>query len=115
MIGGAGNDTFFFDTRAHAGNGGTRDFIADFAAGDKVNIATFDANTVAGGTQHFLWDGQTIADHVRGHAGYYQTQDVTLNWHTVIEGNTSLGGLAHDFQIDMLGQFILTIGTDVII
>jgi hypothetical protein len=61
MTGGRANDTFDFNAVGESGTGSsTRDVIVDFTDSggeqDRINVATIDANTIAGGNNAFVLD-----------------------------------------------------------
>ncbi len=112
--GGAGADTFIFNTAAKAGGttgteatrATTRDTITDFTdASDKLDISKI----VHGGSTAWIFDGKVAgfgyADGVGtgGHVHYYT--DASGN--TVVEGHaTDIGGVS--FQIQLNGAHTLT-------
>lgn len=54
LEGGSGNDVFDFNLATDSGLvASTRDVIADFAAGDRIDLSGIDANTGVGGNQAF--------------------------------------------------------------
>jgi Ca2+-binding RTX toxin-like protein len=58
LTGGAGNDVFRFKALADSAAGAaTRDTIADFSAGDLVDLRSLDANELLSGDQAFVWIG----------------------------------------------------------
>jgi Ca2+-binding RTX toxin-like protein len=58
MIGGAGADTFVFNSTNAAGNGNNRALIMDFQQGvDHINLSGIDANTTVNGNQAFNFIG----------------------------------------------------------
>lgn len=59
LRGGAGADTFDFNSKSESGTGANRDIIVDFsrAQGDKVDLSTIDANSLASGNQAFKFIG----------------------------------------------------------
>jgi hypothetical protein len=58
LTGGAGNEVFRFNALADSAAGAaTRDTIADFSAGDLVDLRSLDANELLSGDQTFVWIG----------------------------------------------------------
>ena len=53
LAGGAGRDVFVFADPRHAGAGAARDSILDFAAGDRIDLSSMDADTTRRGDQSF--------------------------------------------------------------
>ena len=74
LVGGAGADTFVFTVAAHsfgtsrdtiaAGDGAIAFEGAGAGAGDKIDLATIDANTTVAGNQAFLWGTATTKSHL---------------------------------------------------
>ena len=110
MVGGAGNDTFVFNSTLAAGNLANRDLVGDFVQGqDSINLSGIDANTGTAVSDAFLWDGATANNvdgtHARGHLGFHYD---TVNNLTIIEGNTNSNAPGENFQIALRGQIALT-------
>ena len=59
LTGGAGNDRFVFQS-VDDSTAGARDTITDFAAGDRVNLISIDADTGTGGNQAFAFIGSAL-------------------------------------------------------
>ncbi|NML16172.1 Calx-beta domain-containing protein [Azohydromonas caseinilytica] len=57
LTGGAGADVFRFDTIADSAPGATRDTIADFTLGDRIDLRNVDANVSLLGDQAFSYIG----------------------------------------------------------
>jgi Ca2+-binding RTX toxin-like protein len=100
LYGGAGNDTFVFAT-GDSVMGNNRDVIADWQAGDRINLQPWDANLgfFAVGNQDFATGFMTGNFTALGQLRY----SVVGN-DTIIEGNNS-GNNNADFQI-VLKDFI---------
>jgi Ca2+-binding RTX toxin-like protein len=103
LTGGAGNDTFVFTTPAEAGNGASRDLIADVAGagvagGDVIDVSGIDADTVALGDQAFTFIG-TGGFTAAGQLRYFQD---TVNTLTIVEGNVT-GTAGAELQIAFAG------------
>jgi Ca2+-binding RTX toxin-like protein len=105
LIGGIGRDlltagedadTFVFRTAAEAGLGLQRDVLADFAPGDRIDLAAIDACTVAAGNQAFTYIGDAAfsgtATELRALAG-------------LIEADTDGDGAA-DLQITLATPYV---------
>jgi Ca2+-binding RTX toxin-like protein len=97
MTGGSSGDTFDFNDIAETGiTGGTRDQIIDFVQGsDKIDLATIDANTSAGGNQAFAFIGAAAFSGVAG-----ELRTVANATITVIYGDVN-GDSAADFHIQL--------------
>lgn len=106
MFGGTGLDRFVFLSRSESGTTtSTRDVIADFTRGDKVDLSNLDANTTRSGNQKFTfvsgftgkpgelqWDENSRGFMVSGDVNGDGTADFS------IQVNTKLGSLrASDF------------------
>ena len=59
LTGGAGNDRFVFQS-VDDSTAGARDTVTDFAAGDRVNLISIDADTGTGGNQAFAFIGSAL-------------------------------------------------------
>ncbi|WP_395682894.1 calcium-binding protein, partial [Inquilinus sp.] len=105
--GGAGADRFVYGSIADTGIGAAADRIADFsqAQGDRIDLATIDANTAAVGDQAFKFIGTGLYTH---HAGElrFAFADAT---HTTIAGDVNGDGTS-DFQIALNGHISLVAG-----
>lgn len=102
QTGGAGNDTFFFLNLADSGvTGTTRDLITDFTLGDRMNLASLDANARVAGDQGFSFIGSTAFSGVAG-----ELRTAILANTTLIEADVNGDGLA-DFQIKLTGAVAL--------
>lgn len=68
LRGGTDADTFDFNAKSESGTGANRDVIVDFSRsqGDKIDLSTIDANSIAGGNQAFSFIGTAAFSH---HAG----------------------------------------------
>ena len=114
FTGGAGNDTFAFTTEATAGTGANRDQVLDFTSGDRIDISGIDASNALGGNNAFTFAGQIgtvvggVGQLARGQIGFRYLTDTNGVTHTIIEGNVNATAAA-DFQIDLVGQRVLTI------
>jgi Ca2+-binding RTX toxin-like protein len=91
LTGGAGNDAFVYLSAA-ASISASRDHIADFTAGDTINLAAIDA--IAGGTDDpFAFIGTTAFGN---HAGELRYQASGSDW--LVQGDTNGDGVA-DFEV----------------
>ncbi|NOU09795.1 MAG: calcium-binding protein, partial [Nitrospira sp.] len=74
MTGGAGTDTFIFDPGgANFGKVIVTDFAgAGVAIGDRIDLTTIDANSLAAGNQAFIFGGSFTAGHLRYVGGVLQ-------------------------------------------
>jgi Ca2+-binding RTX toxin-like protein len=119
FTGGAGGDTFVFATIGAAGNGTNRDQITDFATGDVIDVGGIDANGGQVGDLSFDFIGAVtnvvngLGQLGRGQLGYHYETDASGVEHTIIEGNVNANAAA-DFQIDLIGQLVLT-GNDLLL
>lgn len=125
QYGGAGNDTFDFNalndvTLVSNGAAGAitaatltqLELIADFTQGqDKIDLATIDAKTGAGftGDQAFSFLGTDAftAANANGGLHYFQVQDASGQWYTIVELSTD-GDTTAEFQLALQGQLTLT-------
>jgi Ca2+-binding RTX toxin-like protein len=92
LTGGAGNDIFRWASQAELGNYYER--ITDFAAGDKIDLASVDANTLLAGDQAFNFIGGNA---FTGVAGQLRYQDDFL------VGDVD-GDFSEDFGIMLMGS-----------
>jgi Ca2+-binding RTX toxin-like protein len=106
MTGGSSADVFDFNDIAETGiTGGTRDQIIDFVKGsDKIDLATIDANSGAGGNQAFAFIGAAAFSGVAGELRAFS--NATL---TVVYGDVN-GDSAADFQIQINAVVALAAG-----
>lgn len=104
LFGGAGADRFIYNTVSDSAVGDSRDVIADWGAGDKIDLSALDADSVLGGLQGFTFIGYGSADRVvgAGEIKYYHTVGKTY-----IVANTGTGPTG-DFQIELAGLHDLT-------
>lgn len=106
LVGGEGADVFLFTSPAEAGNGsGSRDWIVDFGAGDRLDLSPIDARSDHSGNQAFVWIG-SAAFTALGQLRYTRLG----NGNGLLEGNCT-GSLAADFQIELSGAPDLAAGT----
>jgi len=89
LTGGAGNDRFVFGDTA----GSARDTIADFTAGDRVDLSLIDANGAAAGDAAFAFIG---AAGFGGVAGQLRVTGAGTSW--LVEGDSN-GDRVADFSI----------------
>jgi Ca2+-binding RTX toxin-like protein len=95
LTGGSGFDTFDYNAVNDSLPGVVnRDVITDFNGqgallGDRIDLATIDANTLVAGNQAFIFGGSFTAGHLRYVGG-------------VLQGNTD-GDAAAEFEIQLLG------------
>ncbi|NOU10258.1 MAG: calcium-binding protein, partial [Nitrospira sp.] len=109
LNGGLGNDTFDYNAAGESPAGVGRDVITDFAGagaaiGDKIDLTTIDANSLAAGNQAFIWGGAFTAGHLRYAGG-------------VLQGNTDADAAA-EFEIQLVGTPALVVGgagTDILL
>ena len=93
LIGGTGNDVFDFNAFADLGLGSTRDVIAGWNTGDKIDLTTIDWNTTTAGDQAFSYQGSaafSAAGQVRYSAGVLQfntDSDTSAEYELVITGS----------------------------
>jgi Ca2+-binding RTX toxin-like protein len=104
LVGGEGADHFVFNAAAETPADAGRDVIFDWGVGDLIDLSAIDANTTLDGHQDFVFRGATTAAFSAG-AGEL--------WYYQFGGNTYLiGGVdgdgQRDFQIELIGQHILT-------
>lgn len=104
MTGGDGADVFRWREAIHSGaTAGTRDIITDFEQGlDKLDLSLLDANTIAGGMQHFTWIGNAGFTGTAGALRYRHESGTTL-----VEADLDGNGTA-DFAIEFLGTHDFT-------
>jgi Ca2+-binding RTX toxin-like protein len=105
LTGGAGADRFVFSAASDSPVGGssTSDAITDFsqAQGDRIDLATIDANSGAAGDQAFGFIGAAAFTH---HAGELRAE--TVSGVTSVYGDINGDGVA-DFQIRLSGAIAL--------
>ena len=109
LNGGLGNDTFDYNSVSESPVGTGRDVIIGFAGagaaiGDKIDLTTIDANSLAAGNQAFIWGGAFTAGHLRYVGG-------------VLQGNTDADAAA-EFEIQLVGTPALVVGgagTDILL
>jgi len=125
LIGGEGDDMFVFTGISDTGvSAATRDVIADFGAGDTIDLTGIDAFTGSGGAlgdQAFLTllgpdaNGSPVAFSGPQQLRYYFVgldTATTADDITVIEGKTSPGGQTFQFQIELTGIHQLQLSAD---
>jgi Ca2+-binding RTX toxin-like protein len=111
LNGGAGNDRFDFDLVSHSPAGpALRDsIVGGFSHGsDLIDLATIDANTLAGGNQAFSFIGSAAFSGVAGQLRYSN-----YNGNVVIDADVN-GDSTADMQILVAGTNFMT-GTDFIL
>ncbi|HEY6816026.1 MAG TPA: M10 family metallopeptidase C-terminal domain-containing protein [Croceibacterium sp.] len=93
LTGGAGNDSFRYDSVLDS-TPGSRDGIADFTTGDRIDLSRIDANTLIAGDQRF----EFIADNAfHGFAGELRAINPSgSQW--LIQGDSDGNGVA-DFEL----------------
>lgn len=109
LNGGLGNDSFDYNAVSESPAETSRDVISGFAGagaaiGDKIDLATIDANTSVAGNQAFIWGGPFTAGHLRYVGG-------------VLQGNTDADAAA-EFEIQLVGTPALVVGgagTDILL
>jgi Ca2+-binding RTX toxin-like protein len=108
LTGGAGRDIFDYNATNESGVGAAaRDVIADFLSGtDRLDFATIDANTGAGGNQAFAWNTTAGAAFTGAGQMTFRYETVGGVEYTVLEGNVN-ANLAADFQVALLGRHTL--------
>jgi Ca2+-binding RTX toxin-like protein len=108
LTGGAGRDVFDYNaTNESAVGAAVRDVIADFLSGtDRLDFATIDANTGAGGNQAFVWNATAGGAFTGAGQLIYRFETVGGVEYTVLEGNVN-ANLATDFQVALLGRHTL--------
>src|SRR5262249_52278085 len=101
LTGGAGNDVFDFDAIAESTVGASgREIIADFSAGDRINLATIDA--IAGGNNNaFAFIGGAAF------SGLGQVRIFQQNDKTFVDMNTT-GSVSPDMRIELTGLVTLS-------
>jgi Ca2+-binding RTX toxin-like protein len=101
LLGGAGFDVFVFGTGSDSGNAvGARDRIQTWDAGDLINLAAIDADTLSAGDQAFLFIGSQAFS--SGTAGQIRVESGAT---TVIQVKVGTG-TASTFQIEV-GQNVV--------
>ncbi len=104
LTGGSGADTFKFLTVSDTGaGGGTRDLIADFAAGDHIDLSAIDAKSGTPADDAFTLIGTGFTHH----AGELRAYAAGVN--TIVAGDVDGNGAA-DFQILLAGSHALGLG-----
>jgi Ca2+-binding RTX toxin-like protein len=99
--GGGGNDTFLYRTAGESSiTTTTRDFIRDWATGDKIDLALIDASTVTAGDQAFTFIGTAAFSNVAG-----QLHQIARPDQTIIEADLDGNGTS-DFSIAIKGTII---------
>ena len=92
LVGGVGNDTFDFNALNELGLGGTRDVIAGWNTGDRIDLTTIDWNTSSAGDQAFSYVGNaafTAIGQIRYSAGVLQINsdsDASAEYELIITG-----------------------------
>lgn len=104
LFGGGGDDVFVYTELNDSRPAGGRDFIADWDAGDKIDLSALDADTLQSGRQmlDFVGEGSVSRSVASGDLKYYH-----------VNGNTYLvasvdGDTDADFQIEIAGVHVLT-------
>jgi Ca2+-binding RTX toxin-like protein len=99
LIGGAGADHFVFTAAAQSPASAGRDVITDWAAGDVIDLAGFDANAVLAGVQKFTFRGlgSALGSAAAGELFYFQS-----GGNTYLVGGTN-GDTVADFQVQING------------
>jgi Ca2+-binding RTX toxin-like protein len=92
LHGGPGNDSFVYLSAAHS-TAVTRDLIADFTSGDRIDLSAIDANTTAGANDPFAFVGTAAFSHTAGELRYEAAGN---DW--VVQGDTDGDGAA-DFEV----------------
>ena len=111
LSGGAGADRFVWTNASETpATAAGRDVITDWGAGDRLDLAGFDANTVLAGIQGFTFRG-TTANTATAAAGDLWTY--VFGGKTYVIGGVD-GDTTRDFQIEINGATILT-GADFIL
>jgi Ca2+-binding RTX toxin-like protein len=107
MIGGSGGDYFYFAAGDTAGTRARADIIKDFshAQGDRIDLSSFDTNSVRGGLQPFLFIG-TAAFTAGGAKTAGELHYVHADGNTYIEGDANRDGVA-DLVICLKGTIDL--------
>jgi hypothetical protein len=104
MVGGAEADVFDFDALGDLGSGATRDVIEDFStAGDTIDLADVDANSLVGGNQAFQLIGPGQFTGVAG-----QLRALTNNGGNTITAADTDGGGSGNIQIQLNGAIALS-------
>ena len=109
LYGRLGNDLFDYNSVNESPVGVDRDVIRDFSGagavlGDRIDLTTIDANSLAAGNQAFIWGGSFTAGHLRYVGG-------------VLQGNTDADAAA-EFEIQLVGTPALVVGgagTDILL
>jgi len=111
FFGGLGADDFQFQSGDFSGNTRqTADWIVDFhhGQGDKIDLASVDANSGLAGDQAFTFIGNSAFTNVAGQLRYdFVTVDKVVE--TIVYGDTNGDGLA-DFAIRLTGHVFPTNG-----
>lgn len=108
LAGDAGADKFDFDSIAESGRDATaRDLILDFtlAQGDRIDLATIDANSTVAGNQAFAFIGTRAFSGVSGELRYVAAASVSGT--TLIEADIN-GDRSADMTIGLSGRIDLT-------
>lgn len=103
LFGGAGADRFVYNTVSDSAVGDSRDVIADWGVGDKIDLSSFDANSTLGGRQGFTFIGYGVADRAVGQG---ELKAYQVNGKTYLVGGVDADGQA-DFQIEINGSHML--------
>jgi Ca2+-binding RTX toxin-like protein len=98
LVGGQGNDTFIYRSTLHASAG---DVIADFAAGDKIDLSAIDAMVNIDGMQNFSFYGALAAEPSGGVLRY--ENGVLYGY---VNGDASV-----DVMIDIGNNYALTVNS----
>lgn len=94
LTGGSGNDVFDFNAIGESVTTTNRDVINDFAAGDKIDVASIDANTSVAGNQAFTFSkGADFSGSFSGTGKLFYETDTHILW-----GNNDADAQA-DFSI----------------
>jgi serralysin len=105
LTGGAGNDSFLFNFTTDSGiSAGNRDFITDFAAGDRINLSAF------AGTFTFRAGGLGEANFT-GSVAQVAFQQIGGNTLVFVDSN---GNGVTDFEIELAGLIALSSGSFVL-
>ncbi|WP_323013454.1 VCBS domain-containing protein, partial [Devosia sp.] len=105
LYGGAGNDTFvYLSTNDSVAGAATRDVIADWNAGDKIDLSAIDADSLAGGHQTFQFSSDnSISESVD--AGHVRSFILAGRTYVIASAD---GDNHREFQIEILGEHVLT-------
>jgi Ca2+-binding RTX toxin-like protein len=105
LTGGGGADAFKFLATSDSGlTGATRDRIADFAAGDQIDLSAIDANSGTPADDAFTLIGAAGFTHNAGELRAY-----AAGANTIVAGDVDGDGLG-DFQILLVGSHALGSG-----